>query len=69
MQTTFAEILETIETFSFEEKETLVDILQRRLTEAKRERILKSVKQARREYERGEAKTASVDEIMNEIMS
>ena len=68
MQATFAEVLETIENFSFEEKETLVDILQRRLVDAKRERILKSVKQARKEYERGEAKTASVDEIMSEIL-
>jgi hypothetical protein len=69
MQTTFAEVLETIEGFSIDEKETLVDILQHRLAEAKRERVIKSVKQARKEYEKGEAKVATVDEIMSEIMS
>ena len=69
MQKTFAEVLETIEKFTEDEKETLVDILQHRLAEAKRQRIFKSVKQARKEYEKGEAKVATVDEIMSEILS
>jgi hypothetical protein len=69
MQPTFSDVLETIETFSFEEKETLVDILQRRLQESKRQRVVNSVKEARLEYERGEAKVATVDEIMSEILS
>ena len=34
---------ETIEEFSIDEKETLIDILQRRLQDAKRERIVNSV--------------------------
>ncbi len=33
MQTTFAEVLETIETFTVDEKETLIDILQHRLAQ------------------------------------
>ena len=69
MQTTFAEVLEKIESFSFEEKETLVDILQNRLREAKRQRIIKSVEEAQREFEEGDLKPASVDEIMKEVLS
>lgn len=69
MQTTFADVLETIETFSIDEKETLVDILQHRLQEAKRQRIVRSVEESRREFEKGELKSASVEEIMSEIMS
>lgn len=69
MQTTFAEVLEQIESFSFEEKETLVDILQNRLRETKRQRIIKSVEAARREFEKGSLKSASVDEIMKEVLS
>ena len=69
MQTTFAEVLETIEEFSIDEKETLIDILQHRLREKKRERVVKSVGEARREFERGELKPASADEIMKEILS
>ena len=43
MQTTFAEVLDTIEEFSLDEKETLVDILQHRLREAKRQRVTSAV--------------------------
>ncbi|MGI8787769.1 MAG: hypothetical protein ACR2HG_08425 [Pyrinomonadaceae bacterium] len=69
MQTTFAEVLEKIESFSFEEKETLVDILQNRLRDTRRQRVIKSVKEAEREFEKGDLKPASVDEIMKEILS
>lgn len=69
MQNTFAEVLETIEKFTVDEKEILVDILQHRLRENKRERIVKSVKEAQREFEKGNLKPASVDEIMDEILS
>lgn len=69
MQTTFAEVLETIEEFSIDEKETLIDILQQRLRENKRQRVIKSVKEARREFENGELKPASAEDIMKEILS
>ena len=69
MQTTFAEVLETIEKLTVDEKETLVDILQHRLREAKRQGIVRSVKESRREFEKGDLKSASVEEIMSEIMS
>lgn len=69
MQATFGEVLESIEEFSFEEKETLVDILQNRLREFRRERIIKSVNESRQEFESGELKSSSVDEIMSKILS
>jgi hypothetical protein len=53
METTFAEVLETIEKFTVDEKETLVDILQNRLREDKRRQIVKSVKESRRELRKG----------------
>lgn len=69
MQTTFAEVLETIEKFSVDEKETLIEIVQNRLREYKKQRVIKSVEEAQREFEKGDVKTSSVDEIMNEILS
>ncbi len=69
MQTTFAEVLETIETFSFEEKETLVDILQRRLAEYRRNQLLNDLKQSEKEFEEGLCKPMSVDEFMKEVTS
>ena len=69
MQNTFAEVLETIENFTIDEKETLVDILQHRIQENKRRQIVKSVKESEREFEKGNLKSASVDEIMKRILS
>jgi len=69
MQATFAEVLETIEKFTVDEKETLVDILQHRLRENRRERIIKSVKESQREFKQGNLKPASVDDIMKDILS
>jgi hypothetical protein len=69
MQTTFAEVLETIENFTVDEKETLVDILRHRLRENKRQQIVKSVKESRREFEKGNLKPTSADEIIKEILS
>ncbi len=67
MQTTFAEVLETIEKFTVDEKETLVDILQHRLRETKRQRIIKSVKESRREFKQGLCKPRSVDKLLQTI--
>jgi len=69
MPDTFAEVLETIEKFTVDEKETLVDILQNRLRETKRRRIVQSVRESRREFERGNLILASVDDIMKEVSS
>ncbi len=69
MQSKFSDVLETIEKFTVDEKETLVDILQNRLREDKRQQIIKSVKESQREFERGNLKPSSIDDIMKEILS
>ena len=69
MQTTFAEVLEAVEELPIDEKEMLLDILQNRLREDTRRRIVKSVKESRREFEKGNLKPSSVDDIMKEILS
>ena len=69
MQTTFAEVLETIEKLTVDEKETLVDILQHRLAEYRRNQLLKDIKSSEREFEEGLCKPMSVDEFMKEVLS
>lgn len=69
MQTTFADVLETIEGFTFDEKETLVDILQLRLRESRRKQMLDDIESSEREFEQGLCKPMSVDEFMKEVLS
>lgn len=68
MHTTFAEAVETVESLSFEEKETLVDLFQKRLRDQRREQISRSIEESRREFAEGNFKAASVDEIMESIL-
>ena len=67
MQTAFADVLDTVEEFSLDEKEELVDILQKRLRDDRRARLIESIEESRREYQEGKLKTMTVDEIMEEI--
>jgi hypothetical protein len=69
MQTRFADVLDTIEEFSIDEKETLVEILQRRLAEHRREQLLSDIKNSEEEFEQGLCKPMSIDEFMKEVSS
>ena len=66
---TFNDVLESVEELSFEEKEFLVEILQKRIIEQKRERLYNEVTEAIAEYESGKLKPMTVDEIMKELKS
>ena len=65
----FYEVLEIVEMLPEEEQETLLDIIQRRLREHRRERIAQNVTKAREEYAKGEIRKGTVDELMEEIMA
>ncbi|MEI6610177.1 MAG: hypothetical protein WCO53_10600 [Deltaproteobacteria bacterium] len=64
---TFGEALEIIESFPYEQKESLIEIVKRRLTDERRERLAQTVKEAREEYARGEVRRGTVDDLMLEI--
>ncbi len=69
MQTTFAEVMETVEQLTIDEKETLIDILQHRLAEYRRNQLLRDIKSSEKEFEEGLCKPMSVDEFMKEVTS
>lgn len=69
MQTTFAEVLETIEKFTIDEKEMLVDIVQNRLIENRRDQLKKEIESAERKFEQGLCKPFTIDEFIREVSS
>ena len=64
---TFDEALEIIESFSEEQRESMIEIVKRRLTEERRELLAQTIKEAREEYVRGEIRKGTVDDLMREI--
>ena len=64
---TFDEALEIIESFPDEQKESIIEIVKRRLADERIERLAQTVKEAREEYARGEVRRGTVDDLMLEI--
>lgn len=64
---TFQEALDIVESLPTHQQESLMDILQHRLMEHRRELLAKNIREAREEYARGEVKRGTVDDLMREI--
>ena len=66
---TFYEIVEASSHLTLDEQESFVDILNKRIIEEKRKRIINEVLESQREFESGEKLTSSIDDILKEIQS
>jgi len=64
---TFGEAIEIIESFPEEQRESLIEIVRRRLLEERRERLAQGVKKARMEYVRGKVRQGTVDDLICEL--
>jgi len=64
---TFDEALDIIESFSEEQRESIVEIVKRRLIEERREQLAQTIKESREEYARGEVRRGTVDDLIREI--
>ena len=64
---TFHEVVEMVDMLPEDEQETLLDIIQHRLKERGREKIVQNVMKARAEYAKGEVRQGTVEDLMEEI--
>ncbi|MBI4443976.1 MAG: hypothetical protein HY649_11470 [Acidobacteria bacterium] len=64
---TFQEALDIVESLPEFQQDDLVDIVQRRRIERRRELLAESIKEARAEYSRGEVTRGSADDLMKEL--
>ena len=65
----FGEVLEAIDTFSLEEQETLEAILHRRIIERRRAELVQDVQEAQQEFQAGQCRPVTPEELMREIVS
>ena len=65
--TTFQRALDVIESLPETQQEDIIDLVRRRLIEQRREKIVRGVREARREYARGHVKKGSVDDLMKDL--
>ncbi len=64
---TFQKIIEVIEQLSLEDREILVDIIQNRLKQERREQLFQEVTEAERDYVQGNVRSGSVSELLKEL--
>lgn len=64
---TFDNVIEIIESLPEEQRESLIEIVKKRLIEERRDRLAQSIKEAKGEYARGEVRRGTVDDLMREL--
>ncbi len=64
---TFQEAIDVIESLPEYQQESLIDILQRRLIEHRRELLAENIREAREEFARGEVKEGTVDDLRKQM--
>jgi len=65
----FADVLEAVNNLQPEEQEALTEILRQRLAEQGHRRVAAEAREALQEFQEGRCRAASVDELMDEILS
>jgi len=66
-EVTFQDALEIIESLPEDQRESLLEIVKHRLVEERRDRLARSIKEARGEYERGEFKRGTVEDLRRDL--
>lgn len=65
----FGKVLEVFDELPLEEQETLLDVMQRRVVERRREEIVQEIQAAQREFESGQCQVVTPDELLAEILA
>ena len=65
----FAEVLEAADELPLDDQESLAEILHRRVIERRRGELAREALQARQEFEQGNCRPVTADDLMSEILS
>ena len=63
----FNDVLEKVALLPEEQKESLIEIVQHRLMEERRDRLARNIKKAKEDYRHGKVRRGTVDDLMREI--
>jgi hypothetical protein len=65
----FGEVLEAVDALPLEEQQELMEVVQRRIIEHRRQELAGEIAEAQAEYDSGHCEIKSPDELMREILS
>ena len=64
---TFAEALASVETLPVDDQAALVEVVNKRITAARRREMVREIAEARADYRRGNVKRGSATDLMREL--
>ncbi len=63
----FQKVLETVEALPLEEQEILIDIIEKRISQKKRAKLVQEVREAQQDYAEGRVQRGSVADLIAEL--
>jgi hypothetical protein len=63
----FQDALELIESLSEDERQSLVEIVNRRLVEQRREELAQNIVEAREDHKRGKVRRGAVEDLLRDL--
>ncbi|MDI6783026.1 MAG: hypothetical protein QME64_02900 [bacterium] len=64
---TFDDAINVVESLPEDQRESLIEIVHRRLIDERRNKLAQSIKQAKKEFASGAMKQGTVDDLMREL--
>ena len=65
----YGQVIDSIEALPDEQQESLMELVKRRLAERRREALIKSVQEARKEFKSGKLRPVSPADIMRKVLA
>ena len=66
---TFAQVLDSADELTLEDQESLISVLENRLTERRRAELIDAVQEARAEFKAGRCRPATSKQILKRILA
>lgn len=66
---TYGQVVDSIEALPADQQQSLMELLQHRLAERRREALVASVQAARKEFKAGKLRPVSASEIMRKVLA
>ncbi|MEM1169612.1 MAG: hypothetical protein AAGJ08_11175 [Cyanobacteria bacterium P01_H01_bin.35] len=63
----FQEVIEKVEKFSLEDREILLDILKKRLSQERRRQLGEEISEVRQDYKKGKVQFGTVDNFLADL--
>jgi len=67
MKSSFQELIESVEALPLDDQQILMDIINRRIIEQRREELVADMEESLEDYRKGEVRIGTVDDLLSDL--